>query len=235
MQSNTFWIASFDIGKKNFSFYIEEVNYDELMSITVNNISKEKRYNENGSLTKEMNDVMTEVYKTGKTILYNNEDLTKNTKTSAYLDPQLFYNLTDHLDKYLTYFQKCSYFLLEKQMKKNVMALKLCQHCYTYLTLKLDRTNIKIIEFPAYYKTQILGAEKEYDKTYKNGNIKWRSMTQRERKKWSIIKGKSILDIRGELDTMDFSKHKKKLDDIFDNKLMIEAFKYLHFVDLQEF
>ena len=30
---NIVWIASFDIGKKNFAFYIEEINLKELQEI----------------------------------------------------------------------------------------------------------------------------------------------------------------------------------------------------------
>ena len=40
-------IASFDIGKKNFAFYIEEINLKELKEIK--NISKIKRYNIDGT------------------------------------------------------------------------------------------------------------------------------------------------------------------------------------------
>ena len=39
----TTYIASFDIGKKNFAFYVEEVNIDVLGKMT--SIPKNKRYN----------------------------------------------------------------------------------------------------------------------------------------------------------------------------------------------
>jgi hypothetical protein len=240
MESETIWIVSFDIGKANFAFYIEEVNINELKKIE--NIVKESRYNQNGSLTNEMNNLLNKVYCTGKTIIYVNEDLTKDTNKKKYLDTDIYYNMNDHLDKYLSYFDKCSYFIIELQLKRNTMAMKLGQHCYSYFTIKygekLRSGNNKckyIVEFPSFYKTQILGAEKIFDKKYKNGNIKWKTMDQRMRKKWAVTKGKEILKIREEDNILeDISKlprGKRKLDDIFDTKLMIEAFKYMYFVD----
>lgn len=221
------WILSFDIGKKNFAFYIEEV--DLLQLKLINNIPKEERYNENGSLTEKMNSIFKDIFLTGKTILFKNEDLTKNTDKNKYLDSDIFYNMIEHLDKYQTYFSKCSHILIEMQLKRNTMAIKLGQHCYSYFVIKYGRTK-NIIEFPSYYKTQILGSEKTFDKKYKNGKIKWKTMDQKTRKKWAVSKGLEILELRGEKQLIDNIK-KTKLDDIFDNKLMIEAFKYMYFID----
>jgi hypothetical protein len=225
-------IASIDIGKTNFAFYIEEVNLTNLRNIS--NIPLESRYNENGTLTETMEKLLKEVHKTGKTILYKNENLTIDTDKSKYLDKNIFYNMIDHLDKYKSYFEKCDYILIEMQLKRNTMAMKLGQHCYSYFAIRYGRGK-QIIEFPAYYKTQILGAEKIFDKKYKNGKIKWKTMDQRSRKKWAVKKALEILEDRGEVDIASEIKSvkrgKKKLDDICDNKLMIEAFKYMYFVD----
>ena len=37
---NNIWVASFDIGKKNFSFYVEE--FDKDIFLKINNIPKKK-------------------------------------------------------------------------------------------------------------------------------------------------------------------------------------------------
>lgn len=229
-------IASIDIGKTNFAFYIEEVNVNNLQKLE--NIPLENRYNENGTLTDKMQELLKEVYKTSKTVLYKNENLTNNTDKSKYLDKNIFYNMIAHLDNYKSYFEKCDYILIELQLKRNTMAMKLGQHCYSYFAIKYGREK-KIIEFPSYYKTQILGAEKIFDKKYKNGKIKWKTMDQRNRKKWAVKKALEILEDRGEKSVVDEIKNvkrgKKKLDDICDNKLMIEAFKYLFFVENMKF
>jgi hypothetical protein len=234
------WIVSFDIGKNNFAFYIEEVDsklFENILSINVS-----ERYEENGTVTKKMSEVLNCCYGNGKTILYVNEDLTIGTDKSKYLDNDIYYNMNDHLDKYISYFEKCSYVLIEKQMKKNTMAMKLGQHCLSYMTIKLPRS-IKVFEFSAYLKTQILGAERLFDKKYKNGKIKWKTMDQRQRKKWAVEKGLEILKNRKEIEVVNDliekntsrkGKKKVKLDDILDNKLMIEAFKFLYFIEKQK-
>ncbi len=242
------WIASFDIGKANFAFYIEEIDVNELEKLK--NIPCIERYNDNGTVTSRMGDLLSEVYKIGKTILFINEDLTKGTDKNKYLDVDIYYNMNNHLDKYISYFEKCSFILIERQLKRNTMAMKLGQHCFSYFTIKLQRS-IHIIEFQPYFKTQILGAEKTFEKQYKNGNIKWKTMDQRCRKKWAVLKGTDILKLKGEQDilkrmetdttktetetTKRGKKKKIKLDDILDNKLMIEAFKYMYFVDKVKF
>lgn len=233
------WIVSFDIGKNNFAFYIEEVDTSVFRELS--SISLSERYNENGTVTEKMSHVLNCCYANGKTILYVNEDLTKGTDKSKYLDLDVYYNMNDHLDKYIPYFENCSFVLIEKQMKKNTMAMKLGQHCLSYITIKLPK-RIRVFEFSAYLKTQILGAERLFDKKYKNGKIKWKTMDQRQRKKWAVEKGLEILKNRKEndvvrdlieLNTSRRGKKKVKLDDILDNKLMIEAFKFLYFVEKQ--
>ena len=89
------------------------------------------------------------------------------------------------------------------------MALKLGQHCYSYFTIRYGRFK-KVIEFPAYYKTQILGAEKIKGKKVKNGNFQWKTIDKPARKKWSVSKATEILSSRGEIETMNNIKTKTK-------------------------
>jgi len=56
----TLWIASFDIGKKNFSFYIEECNKQELLAIP--NITKNNRYCNNSTPTPSFAALLHKVY-----------------------------------------------------------------------------------------------------------------------------------------------------------------------------
>lgn len=221
-------ICSIDIGSKNFAFYIEEFNASKLERI--NNISKDERYNSNGTLTDLMDVLLKEVFVNGKTILHINEDLTKNTDKDKYLDQQIYYNMIDHLEKYKEYLDKCSYFVIEQQLKRNTKAMKLGQHCASYFMIKYGKTK-PLIEFPAYYKTTILGAIKTFDKQYKNGNIKWKTLGDKERKKWAISKVFDILSIRGEENALNNIKTKKKQCDLADTNCQLQAFKYLYFVD----
>jgi len=67
-------IVSIDIGYKNFSLYVEEdsiQNYENL-------ICPATTHNFDGSPTKEMNDILEQLYKNGKTIYHDNIVLTKS-------------------------------------------------------------------------------------------------------------------------------------------------------------
>lgn len=228
MTEQKIWCASFDIGKKNFCFYIEEFDTNSLSKIK--NIPKNKRYNVNSTPTPEMEKILSQVSLNGKTILHTNSNLTNNCEKGKYLDPETFHNMVDLLDKYSEYWDKCSYFVIEEQMRKNPMALKLGQHCYSYFVFRYGRFK-NVIEFPSYHKTQVLGCEKIKGKQYKNGNFKWKAIDKPARKKWSIAKAAEILTNRGEQNTIDNIKSKAKKDDLADTFCQLVAWKYLYFVD----
>lgn len=225
-------IASFDIGKKNFSFCIEEFSEDEYKNIT--NIPSTRRYNQDGTCTDQFADVIDQVCSNGKLVLHKNLNLTKNCDPKKTLDPETFYNMISALDEYDEYWRSCSVVLIEEQMsfgkKINKMAMKLAQHCYSYFTLRYGRDH-KIIEFPAYHKTQVLGAPKVEGKPYKSGKIRYKAMEQRDRKKWSVNKAIEILTSRGEIDILEEMTSVKKKDDLADVLTQLQSFKYLMYVD----
>jgi hypothetical protein len=219
-------IASFDLGKKNFCFYIEETDVSKINNLPCINTL---RYKEDGTPTDEMKDIIEKVCLNGKTVIHVNKDLTKNTDKSKYLDADIYYNMTEHLDEYKEYFDKCSIIVIEAQMKKNTMAMKLAQHCYSYFVIKYGKQK-KIFEFPAYYKTCTLGCERIFQKTYKNGRNKFKTIDQRSRKKWSVEKALEILKLRGEEKTINNIISKSKKDDFSDTLLQTIAFQIEYFV-----
>ncbi len=229
--SEKVWCASFDIGKKNFAFYIEEFDREELLGC--NNVDKVNRYNSNGTPTDTFTEVLGKVCNNGRRVLFVNSDLTNRCAKGSYLDPETFHNMTDLLDEYVEYWDKCLAFVIEKQMSfgktHNTMALKLGQHCYSYFCFKYGRFK-EIIEFPAYYKTQILGAHKIEKKT-KKGNISYKAMDKPTRKKWSVNKARDILNDRGDIETLSSLTNARKRDDLADCLTQLQAWKYLVFVD----
>lgn len=220
-------VASFDIGKINFAFYIEEFNVSEL--INTSNIPLSKRYNEDGTPTEKFNSLLQKLFKNGKTILHKNQNITQNCDKGKKLDPETFFNLNELLDSHIEDWQKCSVFLIEQQMafgkKINNMAIKLAQHCYSYFTIRFGRFK-QIIDFPSYHKTQILGAPKV--KVVKRGKEKFTACDKPTRKKWSVKIASEILTTRGEENVILSSKKK---DDLADVITQLQAFKYLAFVD----
>jgi hypothetical protein len=221
------WIASFDIGKKNFSFYIENVN-----PISLENIPKKERYNPNGTCKEKFSKLLHDLYCNGEKVLLKNVDITSDTDKKKYFDSDLCHNLTELLDEYKEYWDKVEYFVIEQQMsfgtKINTMALKLGQHCESYFMIKYGRMK-KVIEFPSYHKTQVLGSEKieiikKDKKTYKN-------IDKPARKKWSIETAYGILTERNDFDTIEEITCSKKKDDLCDVIIQAQAFKYLYFVE----
>lgn len=228
------YIASFDIGKKNFAFCIERINPEHLQQIE--NIPLSKRYNPDGTCTDDMQSVLDQVYSNGEIVLYKNLDLTYDCKTDKKLEIQIFYNMTEELNFFTKYWEKCDYFLIEQQMafgkKMNLMAVKLAQHCYSYFSI--FHKGKEIIEFPAYNKTQILGAEKVKGKAYKSGKVRYKAMEKPKRKKWAIEKAMEIFERRDDISVVEKILDSKKKDDLADTFLQIQAWKYMHFVDKVE-
>lgn len=220
-------VASFDIGKKNFAFYIEE--FDTSLFNELENIPDHKsRYNIDGTPTDEFKPIIDRICINGKVILYKNVDLTKNVENNTIINPEYYYNMTDVLDEFSDYWDKCQKIIIEKQMafgvQNNIMAIRLGQHCWSYFACKYGRDK-ELIEFPAYHKTQVLGAEKVEVKSKKG--IRYKSITKPKRKKWCIQKAMHIFTIRDDQETLDNMKKTKKKDDLADVLCQLQAYKIL--------
>ena len=224
------WLASFDIGKKNFSFYIEEVDLSELKKNK--DLPKSKRYKPCGTPTEDFQDVLDSICSTGKKILLENLDLTYGCDQSKYLDPKVLYNMISTLDEYVEYWKQCDVFVIEKQMsfgkKCNIMALKLGQHCWSYFAIKYEGK--EIVEFPAYHKTQVLGSTKILTTT-RAGKQRYKAITKPARKKWCINRALVILDSRDDIDTISQIQDSRKKDDLCDVICQLQAYKYLYYVN----
>jgi hypothetical protein len=145
---------------------------------------------------------------------YSDTDNKDNKKKgSKSLNANIFLRLTSLLDKNKDYFDKCSTIIIEQQMsfgnRINTMAIKIAQHTYSYFLFRYGNTK-KIVEFPSYNKTQILGAPGGLDKP--------------KRKKWAIEKANEIWTLRGDLDTIDFITSNKKKDDMSDCLLHVLSY-----------
>jgi len=134
-------------------------------------------------------------------------------KGSKSLDANVFLRLTELLDNHKEYFDKCSTIIIEQQMsfgsRINTMAIKIAQHTYSYFLFRYGNTK-KIVEFPSYNKTQILGAPAGLDKP--------------KRKKWAIEKANEIWTLRGDMDIIEMITKKKKKDDMSDCLLHVLSY-----------
>jgi hypothetical protein len=89
------YIASFDIGKVNFAFYVEEIDTGELENMTT--IPKNRRYKSDGTPTEDFEKLISSIYLSGNRVLYKNLNLTGGTEKSKYLDPKIYHNMIKEL------------------------------------------------------------------------------------------------------------------------------------------
>jgi len=229
------FVASFDIGKKNFAFVVQEIDETTLLNNMIYCPAKKHRYNEDGTPTTCFSDFLhNHVFPTSRVVLHDNVDLTDTLdyidlgikrkgatgKGASSLDYKIFLEMYTVLDKYIEYWDKCDWFLIEQQMafgkKVNSMAIKLGQHCISYFISKYRDTRA-IIEFPSYHKTKVLGAPAKIIKS--------------ERKKWAIDMAVYILCNREEYDWVQFIVKSTKRDDLSDVIVQLEAWKVLYYID----
>lgn len=166
------WIASFDVGIRNFAFAVLDWKGNE---------------------------------SNFEIIDLQNIDITVTKK----IEKDVARDIIEVLEAYQSLWDQCDYFIIEQQMQfrhaTNIKALKISQFvlCYFCIHCK-DKT---IVEYPAYHKTQVLGAPvglKKYD-----------------RKKWVVEYFTRILKQRGEEYLLkDFTKR----DDICDCLSLILAY-----------
>ena len=219
-------IASFDIGYRNFCFVVYEITNMEFIKAVIN-IPKEKRYKINGVPTPEFEKILVEIYNNSTVVCFKNTDLVKNIKKPTL--PDICLNLNDYLDDNITIFNDCSVIIIESQMNINKKAGKIAQHLWSYFSFKYGRFK-HIIEFPAYHKTQIIGAPKNKTLT-KKGNVTYKSIDKPTRKKWAIEKAVEILNFQKDTETLSLLNNSKKKDDISDVILQAISFIYLCFID----
>ena len=219
-------VASFDPGKKNFAFCIEE--FEPIHD----SVPKHSRYNPDGTCTEHFSTIVNNTCRNGRIIMFKNTDLTLNCQQHSYLEAEYLHNLTDLLDTYKQEWDKCDVILIEKQMsfgkRHNTMALKIAQHCWSYFAFQYGRFK-DVIEFPAYHKTQILGAPKIGKKTRK-GTMTYKSIDKPARKKWSIQKALSILEERKDDKTLSLLTSVKKRDDLADVLCQVKAYKIMTYI-----
>lgn len=209
-------VCSIDPGTKNFCFLIEEFNIENIKKIFFPphkerfiREEKKKSYIDMEPTEKYLN-CLEEFWHCGRTIFYKKFDITsiknkKEKKGKTELTIEDLIRLKDVLDEHCGYFDKCTSFVIEKQMafgsKINPVAITIEKFIYSYFIIKYGNTK-NIVVYPAYNKTQILGCPRGLDKP--------------QRKKWVVYKADEIWTLRGDLDMVEALSEVKKADDISD-------------------
>ena len=204
-----FQIAAIDPGKKNFAFTV--ISFD-LSNAAIVLPKKKDRYNSStGEPTPLFMSVLQSIWELPYTIKALENIQIQTEDKGVHVGNDTLCELTNILDRYCPLWDDCGVILIEKQMgfgkQHNTLGLRIAQHCLSYFLIRYHKFK-DIIEYPAYNKTQILGAPK--------------GMSKPERKKWAIMKAREIIKCPEALEK--WSSFKKK-DDVSDCVCM--CFSYL--------
>ena len=212
-------IASFDMGRKNFAFCVEEVDEAELCAASALLPGARARYGSDGRATPAMAAVLGAVYRSGRVLLLDNVDLTAGEQvvSRSEVDPVVFVNMTKVLDQHADHWAACDLILLEQQMhfgrRQNHVAVKLAQHCYSYFSFQFGLFK-EVVNYPAYHKTRVLGAPKK--------------MTKSQRKRWAVEEARAVLAAQEDHDALALLLSRKKQDDLADVLVQLQSFKVRH-------
>lgn len=198
-------IAAFDMGIKNFAFAVKDKGEFILLkntsldenSITKTDLNKYKKEN--------LIEIMSNLGIEQKEKL-NKKDIIDHILIKKGKPPpkDLGISMFRIMDSYKSTWEKCEVFLIERQLTKNLQALKLSHYLEAYL--KIYYPNKKILNYSASMKTKKLGAI----------NLK----TKEDRKKWTIQYTTKILTE----EKLEYFNSLTKQDDIADVVCMIESY-----------
>lgn len=236
-ETSTLRLATFDVGKKNFAHYVEDVALAGPRSVFLveekyNTLPKARRRRVKGPVSPEMANVLEAVCLSGTTVHHGVVDLRAD-QTAKHLDLSTRDNLFVHLESLRALWDTCDVIAIEQQYfstftpkgrkgpktEANIDAIKLAECCYAWF--RLAYPDVEVMFYGAQFKTQILGAPD--------------GLSKYQRKKWAVDKAKTVLALRGEtgvLEQLHALKRvtKQKLDDVADCLVMAQALKFQRMV-----
>jgi hypothetical protein len=249
-------IASFDIGKKNLAFYVEETDTDTIIELKkrYKSIPKKKLKRIKGRIPPEVEEILQELYTSGKHIPRGYGVFDLREYEDNILDIHIRANLFELLDSYEWLWDECDIICIEQQFFNphakargggaNMDAIKIGECLFSWFLYNYH--TFKIIEyFGAQFKTQSLGAPHRRLKMDRKKKYEvWKPLSKQDRKDWSVEKSEEIFLARAEAQPSDkdacleiahmFNKAKKgnrkrreqKMDDVADCVVQLQAFKY---------
>ena len=206
------------------------------------------RYNPDGTFNESFALFMDTIFSKGKVLAMKNSCLvdafhvyefkpggvtTKGqikTKKTKYITQDILKNLSWVIQNERELLDQCDIYIIEEQRKVNTNAIRLAHHVSSILNINCNYTK-PVISFPSYHKTKVLGAPRKEMTSLKTGKKKYESMTQTERKKWNTELALRILQMRKDEEWLDLLRSMKKKDDVSDCLCMIQAFKFMYYVN----
>ncbi len=203
-------VAAIDPGKRNFAF---AVLCFQMEGCEIRLPKKKDRYLPSGEPSAAFLAALDQVWKLPYSVeALENVELQSGDK-GAHVGNDTLRCLTRVLDNHVALFDLCDIILIEKQMgfgkAHNTLGLRIAQHCLSYFLIRYDSFK-EVQEYPAYHKTQILGAPK--------------GLSKPQRKKWSVEKAKEVLGMGKASAVLDKWASFKKRDDVSDCVCMCFAY-----------
>lgn len=237
MTDDTIRIASFDMGKKNFAWYIEDTYKEDLEELKerYESLPKVLQRRVKGNMNPEIKEMLDIVCYTGDIVDMGVFDLRSKECIEAKskgVDMDTRKNIISHLEEYKEIFSTCDIFLVEQQFsstftprgrknpstQSNIDAIKIGELVMGWLIANFK--DKEIIHYGSQFKTAILGASP--------------TLTKPQRKKWSVEKFVEILNSRDDGESLEKllkdKKNKQKGDDIADCCIQCQSYKFRTFV-----
>jgi len=201
-------IASFDIGRKNFAQYVEDVDINKLQELNEEyfNLDKSLRRRTKGPMNPQISKILKECYKSGNRVSIGVYDLSDQSSDRYSLLARD--KLLEHLENFRELWNTCDQFIIELQYfatytgkgkksgsEANVDAIKISEGVFMWF--KINYSDKYIDFFPSTNKTQILGAPN--------------SLTKPQRKKWVEEKSRNIFELRNDEDMLELFFFKDKI------------------------
>lgn len=232
--------VSIDVGRKNLAFYTEDVSMESMQEL-------KKEYKKLPKLPKRINDKLNKPLADFIDTMYTYGvrvdggmgvfDIREN-KNSDELDIATRVNLIKLLKDYRWLWDSCDTVVIEAQFicfkaksrggGANIKAIKIAE-CILFWFIEHYNNTITPVLFGSSFKTQLLGAPQFTEKkSRKTGKMEKRKMAKLDRKKWSIMEGKRILELREDKDALimldETKRGKQKLDDVCDCIVQLQAY-----------
>lgn len=219
-------IVSFDIGKKNLAYYVEDCSFDDLKNIKSDydklpTKSKKRKMKEEHS--EELREIVDRICLSGKRVITCVHDVREDT-TSDKFDVPTRRNIIKLLDSLIDIFSSAHLVLIEQQFfstwsakgkqkgsEANVDAIKIAELVFSWFLITFPFKEVRYIS--SVNKTLVLGAPYGLDKV--------------QRKEWSIMKTRQVYYSRKDEGMMEIFKLKdasfrKRLNDPEKQSALVE-------------
>jgi hypothetical protein len=224
------YIASFDMGSKNFAFSVEWYDVDSLQRLQNCTLI----YQSDGTPHSNTAAFICKVQQSGVVACVSNTDIS-DADEKGKVGKNTLCNLNELLTSCSYLWDMCHYIVIEKQMsfgnKNNPQAVRLQHQVESFFLTRYGRL-CTLVDFAAYHKTRVLGAIKE--QISRRGKTKWKAVDKKTRKHWAVNTALQMLLSRGDINTYELIDELKKKDDVCDCLLQSSAFVVLHHKKIQD-